>query len=186
MKRILSVIILVFFVSLVFAQKEKTSLRKIMADKTTSTIKYDMKHPLHDWEAKCKDVNAIIVFNDNTKLIEQTAVSVRVDAFDSENANRDSHTLEVLEALKYPKITFVSTGIVQKGTDLVINGNLNFHNLTKPITIKAIRRDVKNITSIEGLFYVLLSDYKVERPSLVGMKCEDEIKLSFKIEFQVN
>lgn len=186
MKTVISVVVFILAINFVFAQKEKSTLRKVVADKSTSTIKYDMKHPLHDWEAKCKDVNAVIVLNESTKQIEQAAVSVRVDAFDSENANRDSHTLEVLEALKYPKITFVSTGIVQKGTDLTINGNLNFHNVLKPVSIKAIRRDNKNTISIEGLFYVLLSDHKVERPSLVGMKCEDEIKLSFKIEFQVN
>ncbi len=157
--------------------------RKIIADKTASSVIYAMNHPMHSWEGVCKDVNAAIVLNDKTQVIEQVAVALKLDSFDSGNSNRDSHALEVMDALKFPKVTFVSNKIKVSAEILTVEGNLTFHGITKPITIIASRQNFTNKIMIEGKFEVSLTDFKVERPSLMGLKTEDKMSLKFKTIF---
>lgn len=174
-------LLLIHFVSLAQTQ----DISKIFADKSVSTISYSMKHPMHEWEGVSKDVNAVIVYNKTSKTVDQVVVSVKVDGFDSGNSNRDSHALEVLEGLKFPKVTFVSTKIKPNGNNLIIDGNLTFHGIVKPITILVNRKDATNKISFNGKFDVLLSDYKVDRPSLFGVKTEDIINLKFNLSFNI-
>lgn len=163
------------------AQQQDVS--KIFADKNVSKVIYAMKHPMHDWEGVSKEVNAVIVYNKSAKTVDQVVVSLKVDSFDSGNSNRDSHALEVLEGLKFPKVTFVSTKIKPNGNILVIDGNLTFHGVSKPITISVNRNDAANKITFDGKFDVVLSDYKVDRPSLFGVKTEDFINLKFNLSF---
>ncbi|AFK01833.1 YceI family protein [Emticicia oligotrophica DSM 17448] len=164
-----------------FSQQD---VSKLLADKSISTINYAMKHPMHDWEAVCKDVNAVIVLNNATKSIEQVAVSLKPQSFDSGNANRDSHALEVIEALKYPKITFVSTKIRTVAETVAVEGSLTFHGITKPVTITATRGEAAGKLVFEGKFDISLTDFQVERPSLFGLKTEDLMKFKFKLIFK--
>jgi polyisoprenoid-binding protein YceI len=157
--------------------------RKIIANKAASTITYAMKHPMHSWEGVCKDVNAIIVMNDKTQTIEQVAVALKLDTFNSGNANRDSHALEVMEALKFPKVMFVSNKIKASAEILTVEGNLIFHGITKPLTIIASRENFVNKLVIDGKFEISLTEFKVERPSLLGLKTDDKMNMKFQIIF---
>lgn len=167
----------------VFAFSPNAENRKIVADKKTSTVTYAMSHPAHDWEGVCKDVNAIIMYDNVSKNIGQVAVSLKVEAFDSGNANRDSHAIEVLEGLKYPKVTFTSSKIKADNNALTAEGNLTFHGVTKPITITVNRTNSDKQIVLDGKFDILLSQFQIERPSLFGVKTKDEVKLSFKVVF---
>lgn len=182
MKILFKILVTILFPLVAFSQQDLT---KIFADKNVSTITYEMKHPMHDWEAVCRNVNAIVVYNKYTKGIEQIAVSLRVQSFDSGNPNRDSHALEVLEALKFPKVTFVSTKIKAVADKLTVEGNLTFHGITKPMTITATREDFVNKLVFDGKFDVSLTDYKVERPSLFGMKTDDMLYFKFNFFFKL-
>lgn len=173
--------ILILFI--VFAFSIDVESRKIVADKKTSTVTYAMSHPAHDWEGVCKDVNAVIMYDDNTKNISQVAVSLKVNAFDSGNANRDSHAIEALDGLKYPKVTFTSNKIKNDNNTLIAEGNLNFHGVTKPVTISVSRTDSDKQIVLDGKFDILLSQFQIERPSLFGIKTRDEVKLGFKVFF---
>ena len=173
--------IIILFV--VFAFSPDVDSRKIVADKKNSTVTYAMSHPAHDWEGVCKDVNAVIVYDDQTKTISQVAVALKIDAFDSGNANRDSHAIEALEGLKYPKVTFTSSKIKSDNNTLIAEGNLTFHGVTKPVTITVSRTDNDKRIALEGRFDILLSQFQIERPSLFGIKTKDEVKLSFKVFF---
>lgn len=158
---------------------------KIIADKRSSSISYAMRHPMHSWEGVCKDVNSVLVINSNTRVIEKVAVSLRADTFNSGNANRDSHALEVLESLKFPTITFTGSKIITNKDKVTIEGNLTFHGITKPKTIIVSREDFVNKLVIDGNFDVSLTEFNVERPSLIGMKTDDIIKLKFQLIFKI-
>lgn len=160
--------------------------RKLMADKALSTVTYAAKHPLHKWEGVSHDVNCAVLYNDETKQPESVAVSLKVASFDSGNNNRDSHAIEVLDGLKYPNVTFTSTDI-KAGDDgsLIAKGNLTFHGVTKPATLQAIRKDTGNKMTLTGEFPVLMSDHNIERPSLMGIKTEDQMILRFNAVFSL-
>ena len=158
--------------------------RKVMADKTLSTITYSAKHPMHSWEGVSHDVNCAMMYNDETKQIESVAVSLKVASFDSKNNNRDSHAMEVLDGLKFPNVTFVSSNVKpgDNGT-LTAVGTLTFHGVAKPATLQAVRKDADGKLSITGEFPVSLTDHNIDRPSMLGMKTEDQMQLKFAVVF---
>lgn len=158
--------------------------KKLMADKSKSTVTYSMAHPMHKWDGVSRDVNAAMIYDEATRQIQNVAVVIRVASFDSQNQNRDSHMVETLDGLKYPNVTFTSQDIKPSadGT-LTVNGKLNFHNVTKPTTVQVTRRDAGNQLLMTGKFDVKLSDYAVERPSLLGIATEDQFTLAFALAF---
>ena len=124
-----------------------------------------------------------MIYIDATNTIEKVAMSAKVADFNSENPNRDAHSLEVLEGIQYPNVTFSSTGITANGPNLKVTGNLTFHNVTKTISFDALREDKDKQISVKGSFSILLSDYKIDRPSLMLIKMEDKMDLSFVLIF---
>ena len=160
--------------------------RKVMADKASSTVSYAAKHPLHSWEGVSHDVNCAMIYNDESKQPESIAVSIKVASFDSDNNNRDSHAVEAMEGIKYPNVTFTSSDI--KAGDngaLVAKGNLTFHGVAKPVTLQAMRKESSGKMTLTGEFPVNMTDYKIERPSLMGMKTEDGMILKFNVVFSL-
>jgi polyisoprenoid-binding protein YceI len=176
-------ILLLFLLAILFAGVIAPGKKKIVADKKESAISYSMVHPLHEWTGTSKDVNCVIIYNQDSGRIESVAVSVLVSTFDSKNSNRDSHAMEVLDAIKYPTVKFTSNDIRQNGEDLTIRGNLIFHNISKPMTLLAKRKDGNKETSIEGSFIVHITDHEVPPPSMMGMKTDEKMTLNFKIVF---
>jgi polyisoprenoid-binding protein YceI len=172
-----------FLVIFSFSKSQAQEKKKIEADKKASTLVYSMKHPMHDWDATSKDSKCVIVYNSTTQKVEAVAVIAPVKSFDSGNSNRDSHTIEALEALKYPNITFSASNIQDTGNSLVVKGNLTFHGVTKPIELKATKTLTKTNLKIEGNFTVNMVDYGVEPPGLMGVKADEKINLNYKMVF---
>ena len=54
------------------------------------------------------NVSGVIIYDNE---ISKIAIAAKVVDFDSGNSGRDSHSLEVLEALKFPNIKFYSDDI---------------------------------------------------------------------------
>ncbi|MEZ0540459.1 YceI family protein [Fibrella arboris] len=158
--------------------------KKLMVDKSKSTVTYSMVHPMHKWEGVSHDVNAAMVYDDASKQIQNVAVAIRVASFDSQNQNRDSHMVEVLDGIKYPTVTFTSQDIKTNadGT-LTVNGKLTFHNVTKPVTVQVTRRESGNQLLMNGKFDLKLTDYAIERPSLLGIATDDQFGLAFVLVF---
>jgi len=170
------------FVALKSFSQEK---RKIEADKKSSKVEYAMKHPLHAWEAVSKESKSIIVFNDKSQKIEAVAVIIPIKSFDSGNSNRDSHAIEVLEALKFPNVTFSASSIQESGSDLLVKGNLSFHGVTKPLELKVQQAISKTNLKITGDFAVNMTDFNIEPPGLMGLKTEEKIALKFVMVFNL-
>ena len=150
-------------------------------DKTKSSITYSMNHMLHAWDGTSRDLNGVVVVGADNK-IEKVAIATKVSAFDSENSNRDAHLLEVVEALKYPNISFYSTSITEsKKGELDVKGVLQFHGVNKEISFKANATQVKNNVQVTGNFIFLLEDFKIERPSFMLKQVDNEVKVKFDV-----
>lgn len=163
-----------------------TANRKVMADKALSTVTYAAKHPLHSWEGVSHDVNCAMMYNDETKHPESIAVSIKVASFDSDNNNRDSHAVEAMEGIKYPNVTFTSSDIkAGESGGLTAKGTLTFHGVAKPVMLQATRKENGGKMTLTGEFPVSMTDYKIERPSLMGLKTEDGMMLRFNVVFSL-
>jgi len=159
---------------------------KYSADKAVSYVTYAMSHPLHDWEGTSKNVNSVLLLNPENKQIAKVAVLIPVSSFDSQNANRDSHMIEVLEGLKYPNVTFTSTSIINNGNKSSVIGDLIFHGVKKSITFDVVTKTTDKTIEASGTFVVKMSDFKIENPSLMGISTKDEIGIKFFVVYKSN
>jgi len=177
-------IILIFGIALIVLKSEAQNQVKFSADKVQTFVTYSMSHPMHDWDGTSRDVNSVLIYNTDSKQIEKVAVSIPVSTFDSQNANRDSHMIEVVEGIKYPVITFVSTSITSDDSKLTVNGNIVFHGVTKPVTFDATYKITDQRIEVTGRFTVNMSDFKIESPSLMGMSAKDEIVIKIIVVYK--
>ncbi len=160
--------------------------RKLVADKSVSSVTYAMKHPLHAWEAVSHDVICAASYNDDTKQLESVAAVIKLSTFDSHDANRDSHGLEIMEAIKYPTVTFASQQITANpGGTMTVTGKLTFHGITKPITMQATQQTNGGKLTVTGGFVYNLSDFNLDRPALLGLKTDDGVKMTFSVTFKL-
>jgi polyisoprenoid-binding protein YceI len=170
-------LLLLLLPSLMVAQTKKPF------DKKNSFISYGMNHLLHSWVGTSKDLNGVAQIGSNGK-IEKVALVSKVSAFDSENSNRDAHMLEVLESLKYPNISFYSTSISElKPGELEVKGILQFHGVNKETSFKASIASKGATSTVKGKFIFLLEDYKIERPSFMLNKVDNEVKVNFEVSY---
>ncbi len=150
-------------------------------DKKKSTITYSMNHLLHAWDGTSSDLNGAVQLKADGS-IEKVAIVTKVSAFDSKSSNRDAHLLEVVEALKFPNISFYSTAITAaKDGSLDVKGVLQFHGVNKETSFKATTKSVNGATQVTGNFIFLLEDFKIERPSFMLKPVDNEVKVKFDV-----
>lgn len=176
------IVLSILFTSLAFINAQQKT--KIYADKGESYISYDMTHPMHDWTGISKSVSSAIICNEAKDSISQVAVSVKISSFDSDNSNRDSHAMEVTEAIKFPSISFISTSIsYQSASKLLVVGTLKFHGISKNISFEVNQEILNKKAVITGSFWVKMSDFKIEAPSLMGIDTDDDFKIHFRVVY---
>jgi polyisoprenoid-binding protein YceI len=131
---------------------------QLKADRAKSYIKYEMKHAVHSWTGVSKDLGCIIQVNAKDE-IEKVAATVKVKSFDSENSNRDSHMLEVTDALTYPSISFYSTSVTRNASVYQVKGVLSFHGVDRAITFDMVEDRSGKGRTLKGSIKILLETY---------------------------
>ena len=87
------------------------------------------------------------------------------------------------KAFDFPNISFQSTSIKVKKSSLEIEGKIQFAGKEKEIKTKAQLNSIdNNMFSIEGELNILLSEFDVERPSLLFVEIEDLVKIKYSIQ----
>jgi polyisoprenoid-binding protein YceI len=156
------------------------SAKEYRALKGESTLTYVLVHPMHTVKGVNKDIDCVVDLSADT-VSSKIRVSADVLGFDSGNSSRDSHAMEAVESRKYPKVTFASESIKPAGDGYDIAGNLTFHGKTRPVSFHVTPKTTPERIEIAGTFAVKLSDFDVERPSLMFVKCEDKLTLRFDL-----
>jgi len=150
-------------------------------DTTKSSISYSGNHFLHKWSAENNNLSGLIK-TDNEKIVN-IGIVAKVADFKSGNSSLDSNSYRVLEALKFPNIIFKSISIENLKETLNIKGVIQFHGIDKNIDVNAELIKNENTTQINGKFTLSLSDFSVDRPSLLLRKVDDQIIIVFKLIF---
>ena len=150
-------------------------------DTTKSSISYSGNHFLHKWSAENNNLSGLIKI-DNENILN-IGVVAKVADFKSGNSSLDSNSYRVLEALKFPNIIFKSISIENSKETLNIKGVIQFHGIDKNIDVNAELIKNENTTQINGKFNLSLSDFSVDRPSLLLRKVDDQIIIVFKLIF---
>ena len=86
-------------------------------------------------------------------------------------------------AFDFPNINFQSTSIKVNESTLEIEGKIEFAGEEKEIKTNAkLNRLDNNLFAIVGELDILLSEFKVERPSLLFVEIEDLVKIKYSIQ----
>jgi polyisoprenoid-binding protein YceI len=164
-----------FFVSLFFQNPT--------FETTTSSVTYSMVHKLHSWQGVSKDLKVATKWNQQKNEIEQISIVVNVATFNSGLSSRDSHMMEVIDGLTYPRILFSSSSVQYTPDGILVKGKLQFHGVERMIETKVKLEKNNNKWMFTGSLPVLLEDYKVERPSLLFVKVDNLIKIDFQVAY---
>ena len=151
-------------------------------DSERSSINYSGKHFLHKWSAENKNISGLIQIDNES--ISNIGIVAKVSDFKSGNSSLDSNSLRVLDALQFPNVIYKSTSVNQEDGQIRFEGVMNFHGIEKDFSISAEITHLNEITQLSGKFIVSLTDFLVERPSLLTRKINDEINLEFELFFK--
>ena len=150
---------------------------------TTSSVTYSMVHKLHSWQGVSKDLKVATKWNEQKNEIEQISIVVNVATFNSGLSSRDSHMMEVLDGLTYPRIIFSSNNVQYTPDGILVKGKLQFHGVERMIETKVKLEKINRKWMFTGSLPVLLEDYKVERPGLLFVKVDNLVKIDFQVGY---
>ena len=165
---------------LLFVLNFSFSQTTLMINNEKSTISYNAKHVLHAWDGFNDNISGVIIYD---SVISKIAIAAKVVDFDSGNSGRDSHSLEVLEALKFPNIKFYSDDISTQGNAITFNGDIEFHGQKKPITVLGTIDDNESLINVTGKFQIIPTEFSIKLPSFMLIEMEDYLNISFDIQF---
>lgn len=170
MKTIMSVILLLPFS--LFAQTWEL---------TSSTAQYEVKHLVKKVHSESKELKGKM----NCSETEcEFLVAAPIKSFTSSDSNRDLNMIETTEASKFPvtiaKGKFPSEKLKLKEQwtlpiEVEFHGVKNYYN-TEINPIKDM--------SFHAKFSLKLDQHKIDRPSLFGIKIEDDVPMVFKLEWK--
>jgi|TARA_B100001059_G_scaffold226222_1_gene254322 polyisoprenoid-binding protein YceI len=170
-----------FTLLLILTINNLTSQELKNIDATKSSISYTGNHFLHKWSAENNNISGLIKIDNKDVL--NIGIVAKVADFKSGNSSLDSNSYRVLEALKFPNIIFKSTNISSLNGQSIIKGLIQFHGIEKNINVNVELNNIDNTTQINGEFTLNLSDFSIDRPSLLLKKIDNEIKIEFILFF---
>jgi len=176
MKIKLSLLALIFCLKFNFAQEIQLKI-----ETEESSIKYKGDHLLHSWEGINNNVNGIAILNSKSNKIEKIAILIYVRDFDSGNSGRDAHSLEVLEALKYPEIRFYSESIKIVEDNVNFKGTFTFHGIKIEKELIGNMNRKNDIWKISGNFKLVPSDFGIKLPSFLSVKMKNLLDIDYSI-----
>lgn len=169
------------------AEEKPAAARVLAIDPARSEVAFDVIHKLHKVHGASKAAEGKAALHPDGRL--QVMVRVPVRSFDSGDANRDSHMREVLEVGKHAHVTFKGVARLPRPPEpgetvtVQLAGELEFHGHkareTVPVQLSFTSATEARAT---GSFQVSLEKYKVERPSLLFVKVNDECAIGFDLQ----
>ena len=167
----------------IFLVSTFVSGQQLRVDTNSSYITYEASHAIHDWSGTTKEVQGVVVVNE-INVPTRMAFTAPVYSFDSKNSNRDAHSLEVLEALLFPKVSFYSDDISINDNVLTLSGSLQFHGVSIPLKTTASWVRVKDFWVLQGTFDIQPSSFGITLPSFMLVKMRDAIQVSYRMELR--
>jgi polyisoprenoid-binding protein YceI len=116
-------------------------INKWAIDPTHSEVQFKVKHlVITTLTGSFNEFNGEIEADDSFQNLKAT-FDASVGSIDTNNEGRDGHlkSSDFFDAENFPKITFISTGMVQKSTgNFELNGDITLKGVTKPTTFNVI------------------------------------------------
>lgn len=139
---------------------------------------YTVKHLFKTVKGESKDLKGKMVCE---KSVCEFLVAIAAKSFVSSDSNRDLNMQTILEVSKFPLITIKGklpeADLVKQ--EFEIKSLVSFHGIEKEYILK-----IKKGPTYTGNFSVLLEDHKIERPSLLMAKIDNQVPISFAFDWK--
>jgi polyisoprenoid-binding protein YceI len=161
----------------------------LVVDPGASVAKFHLHHKMHAVDGSSSQIEGKAVIAEDGKVM--TMIRIPVTSFATGDSNRDSHMRETLEASKYPFVVFKGVTSVTvpvahgKPLQTSIQGELEFHGVKQPITLPAqVAFEEGGGAVVRSKFPVSLDAHKIERPSLLFIKVDDNVDLEIELKLK--
>lgn len=107
-------------------------------DPSHSDVSFTVRHMMvSKVRGRFSRVAGEIVTADNP-LESAVTATIDLDSIDTNAPQRDAHirSADFFEVEKYPTMTYRSTGLRADGEDFLLDGELDLHGVTRPVTLK--------------------------------------------------
>ena len=178
----------------IFVFSVSTSLAQTRFELSSeSYVQYEASDVNITWQGRAP-VDSVELLLDEASLENLSLrIVIKATEFRSGNIFRDADARRVVfEVREYPDITFEVTrtvsllSSVKEGLqELQLTGNLTMHGVTKVRTIPVTLELQDNLLRATGGFKVLLSEFDMRRPTLLGITVNDEVTVTFDIQGNV-
>lgn len=108
------------------------------SDPQHSEVDFSIRHlSVSNIHGRIGGVAATIQLNEAHIAKSSVTATIDVSTIDTGVTPRDNHlkSADFFEVAKFPTATFTSTGIVKKGSGLIVTGNLTLHGVTRPVVL---------------------------------------------------
>ncbi|MGH3774367.1 MAG: YceI family protein [Pseudonocardiaceae bacterium] len=106
-------------------------------DATHSNVSFSVRHMMvSKVRGRFNGVSGRLVTGADL-LDSSVTAAIDVNSFDTGNAQRDEHirSADFLHAAQYPTMTYRSTGVRRDGDDIVVDGELTLHGITRQVPL---------------------------------------------------
>ncbi|WP_445731173.1 YceI family protein [Mariniflexile sp.] len=169
---------LIFSIILLFSSNVSINAQKYVVKEGSTSFKAEM--PLNSYIGKSDDLQGTIDFKDGTMTFSVPVKSIKTD-----NEKRDGHMYELVKAEKNPNVVFDGKLIddfnfEEKATQtLNAKGDFTLAGVTREITIPIELKLVSEGTiQLKASWSLLITDYNLERPSIMFIKVNDKHDLT--------
>jgi polyisoprenoid-binding protein YceI len=131
-------VILVYMVAAGIAGAFRASAGVFPLDNAHTEVGFSIKHMgISNVRGKFNEYTGKIMMQNGDPTTVEAEATIKAESIYTGNSKRDDHLRnpDFFHVAEYPEITFVSTGVVQSGDDLVLKGNLTMHGVTKEIEL---------------------------------------------------
>jgi hypothetical protein len=131
----------------------------------------------HKVVGRAEEIYSTIKYDSNSII---GYVKVLSKSLKTDNAVRDAQMYRTINANKYEFIEFIPESI----SSGFIFGKFRLSGLEKNISVPISLKFNENNAYVSGSFFILLSDFKLERPKFGFLQVSDTIYIEFNLIYQ--
>jgi polyisoprenoid-binding protein YceI len=180
------------FVALVAAAppaRADAPAKELSIDGQRSTVTYHLVHKLHRFDGTSHKVDG------RARLLPggaaQVMVRIPVESFDSKNVNRDAHMKETVEVARFPDVELKALGegvavpaSFPATVERRMKAQVTFHGVQQLLDVPVkITFESADRVRAESSFTVSVDSFKIERPSLLFVKIDDDMTIDANLVF---
>jgi hypothetical protein len=150
-----------------------------------SALTYHISHPLHQVDGVSRVARGKGVCHDGTC---DFLIAVPVKSFDSGDSNRDLHMLQVTKGAEFPIVSVRTRLQETPAVSDTIRADLEIQFAGKTAEYRQVpfqRVTQGDETRISGTIPASLSDFQIERPSLLSIPVKNEMPIRVEMTWRL-